>query len=268
MKRAILVALTIVLICVLLSQVSCAFAQVLQEVNYLKNADATVDGKWTTATEWTDCMTAPGAPSSIMFREGWTYPSDIIEYVLVEFFTDHTNDSGDFFQYRLDVAANGGSAPQADDILINYTGHSQSGLKVYMGTGSGWAPWSGWTGAGIAIKDSITGSQINATAHWIIELTMDRSNPSLDTSGAGYLPGLSVAVYDASNPSQGIVSWPPSATQNAPSTWGSESGQYAAIPESPTILSMALISFVAVAVSIYFFQRKPRAKNLSIGRIN
>lgn len=267
MKRSILVAFTIVAVCILSLQTCLACAQAYVITNYLgTTGGVTVDGKWTNASEWTDAMTAPSLPSQLLFREKWEYPADIIEYVLLEFYTDRTNDAGDFFQYCLDVAANGGAAPQSDDVLINYTGHNQ--LKLYKGNGTGWTPWAGSSGAAISAANTITGSQMNATAHWIFELTMDRSDPNLDTSGVGYAPLLRVAAYDASNPSQSIVSWPPSTSQNVPSTWGTESGQYAAIPESPTILPIALISFVAVAVSIYFFQRKPRAKNLSISRIN
>jgi hypothetical protein len=232
--------------------------------NYLKDAAATVDGKWTSSTEWTDAMTAPSLPSSLLFREGWTFPGDIIEYVLIEFYTDKTNDPGDFFQYCMDVAVNGGSAPQSDDILINYTGHNQ--LRLYKGNGTGWAPWTPPSSAAVAAANTMTGSQMYAPAHWIFELTMDRSDSNFDISAGGYVAGIRVAAYDASNASQGIVSWPPTSTQNAPSTWGSESGQYAAIPEAPTILPVALISFIAVAVSIYFFQRKPRTLNLSLAR--
>ena len=264
MKRSILVTFTVAAVCILLSQVGCVFAQALQIVNYLKDAAATVDGKWTNAQEWTDAMTAPGAPSSLLFREGWTFPGDIIEYVLIEFYTDNTNDPGDFFQYCLDVGSNGGSAPQSDDILINYTGHSQ--LRLYKGNGTGWAPWTPPASAAVAAANTMTGSQMYAPAHWIFELTMDRSDSNFDISGQGYAQMLRVAAYDASNASQGVVSWPPTSTQNAPSTWGSESGQYAAIQESPTILPVALISFIAVAVSIYFFQRKPRNLNLSVSR--
>jgi len=274
MKRSILVAFAMVAACILSLQTCLASAQTYLLTNYLgPTGGVTVDGKWTSASEWTDAMTAPSLPSSILFREKWEYPgtTNIVEYVLVEFYTDNTNTTGDFFQYCLDPLANGGSAPQADDVLINYTGHNRSGLTLYKGNGTGWARWTGWTyGTDVAIADSRTGSQMNATSHWIIELMMDRSNPNFDTSGAStaYQPLIRVAVYDQNNTSQGVQSWPPSTSQNAPSTWGTESGQYAAIPESLTILPITLISFIAVAVSIYFFHRKPRAKNLGIGRID
>jgi hypothetical protein len=102
--------------------------------------------------------------------DGNARAGDIIEFALIELYTDNTNDSGDFFQYCLDVGANGGSAPQTDDILINYTGHNQ--LTLYKGTGTGWAPWTAPASA----------------AYWIFELTMDRSDPSFDTSAVGYAP--------------------------------------------------------------------------------
>ncbi len=210
-------------------------------------------------------MTAPGLPPSLLFREKWSYPDTarIIEYVLVEFYTDNTNDTGDFFQYCLDPLANGGSAPQADDVLFNYTGHNRSGLKLYKGNGTGWVVWTGWTyGTDLSIADSRTGSQMSASSHWIVELMMDRSNSNFDTSGASiaYQPNIRVAVYDQSNPTQGVQSWPSSTSQNAPNTWGIESGQYAAIPESSTILSIVMLSSVAVSVCIYFLRRQPKTR--------
>jgi hypothetical protein len=258
MKRSIVVAFAITALCVLALQTTIVCAQAPQIVFYLKDAPATIDGKWTTATEWTDAATAPNLPSSFLFREGWTIPSDIIGYVLIEFYTDNTNDAGDFFQYILDPAASGGNAPQTDDILINYTGHNQ--LRLYKGTGTGWAPWTPPASAAVSAANLLTGSQMNATAHWIFELTMDRSDSNFDTSGAGYMPNLRVAVYDASKPSQGIQSWPIGSTQDNPSTWGSESGQYAAIPESPTLFVIAPLSFVAVAVGFYFLRKQPKTR--------
>ncbi len=205
-------------------------------------------------------MTAPLLPASMLFREKWTYPSNIIGYMLVEFFTDNTNDTGDFFQYCLDPTANGGAAPHSDDVLFNYTGHTRSGLKLYKGNGTGWVLWNGWTyGTDVAIADSRTGSQMNASSHWIIELMMDRSKPDFDTSGTGYLPWIRVAVYDASRPSAGIQSWPPS-SQDVPNNWGLESGQYAAIPESSTIFSIVMLSSVAVAVCVYLLRKQPKTK--------
>jgi hypothetical protein len=266
MKRYVVVTFTMIALCLLSLQMTLVCAQDNTIVNYLKGADATVDGKWTSSTEWTDTMTAPNLPSGLLFREGWTFPGDIIEYVLIEFYTDNTNDAGDFIQYCLDVGANGGSAPQTDDILINYTGHNQ--LRLYKGNGTGWAPWTAPSSAAVSAANTMTGSQMYAPAHWIFELTMDRSDSNFDVSGVGYIPLLRVAAYDASNSSQGIKAWPTSSTQNAPSTWGTESGQYAAIPESPTILPVTLVSFVAVAVSLYFFQRKPKSLNFSVGRTN
>jgi hypothetical protein len=263
MKRSVIVAFTVAALFLLLSQVGCVFAQALTEINYLKDAAATIDGKWTTTTEWTDAMPAPGVPSSISFREGWVMATDIIEYVLIEFYTDNTNNAGDFFQYCLDVGANGGSAPQTDDILINYTGHSQ--LTLYKGTGTGWAPWTAPASAAVSAANTIATSPTSSTAHWIFELTMDRSDSNFDTSGVGYAPMLRVAAYDASNPSQGIVSWPPSTSANTPSTWGLESGQYASIPESTTILLIASLSSIAVAISVYFLRKKPITPNLGTG---
>jgi hypothetical protein len=267
MKRYVLLAFVIVL-CGLMLQVTFvdAYRSGYEITNYLAMEDPVEDGKWTTSTEWTDAMTAPNLPASFVFREKWTFPGDILVHILVEFFTDNTNNTGDYFQLCFDPLANGGTAPQTDDILINYTGHSRSGLTLYKGNGTGWAVWTGWTyGTDIVIAETKTGSQLNGTAHWIIELMMDRSKPDFDASAGGYAPWLRVAVYDASNSAAGVQAWPPT-SRDAPNDWGLETGIYATIPEFPaslTIVTVALLSSVAVVVGFCFLRKRPKTENHS-----
>lgn len=266
MRRSILVVFGVIFLCGLMLQTTLvnAYQAGYEETNYLAIETPVEDGKWTTSTEWTDAMTPPNLPTSFVWREKWTYPSDILEHVLIEFFTDNTNDTGDYFQLCFDPLANGGSAPQTDDIRVDYVGHRLSGLTLYKGNGTGWVPWTGYTyGTDIFIAETKTGSQLNGSAHWIIELMMDRSKSDFDTSGAGYAPWLRVAVYDASNPTAGVQAWPPS-SRDVPNDWGLETGIYGTIPEFPgflTFVPVVLLSSVAVAVGFCLLRKRPKTEN-------
>jgi hypothetical protein len=226
---------------------------------WLDTNGVTIDGKWTSNTEWTDAETPPLMPSSFVWREKWTMPGNIFQNLLFEFFTDHTNDTGDFFQICFDPQNNGGSAPQTDDFLFNYTGNSK--LTVYKGTGTGWSTtaYTSYTyGTELKIAEVLTNTQLNQTAHWVYEFMLDRGKAEWDVSGAGYTPGIRVAAYDASNAAAGVQSWPPSSA-NTPADWGLEQGQYASMPEFPisvAIGTVMLLSAVAVAAGIFVRKRK------------
>ena len=270
MKQFVLVVFSAILLCGLLLQTALvsAYTTGYEITNYLATNDVVEDGKWTTSSEWTDAATATNLPTTLLFREKWTFPGDILVHGLVEFFTDNTNDTGDYFQICYDPLANGGSAPQTDDVLINYTGHSRSGLTLYKGNGTGWVVWTGYTyGTDIAIVDTRTGSQMNSSSHWILEFMMDRSKSDFDPSSAGYAPWIRIAMFDASNSAAGVQSWPPT-SRDVPSNWGLETGIYANIPESSTILPIVLLSSVAVAVGFYFLRKRPKTEIRSAGKIN
>lgn len=271
MKRYVLVAFSIVFLCGLLMQIALvsAYRSGYETINYQAISEPTEDGKWTTTTEWTDAMTPPNLPASFQFREKWTWPTpSIIEHFLIEFFTDSTNDTADYVQLCFDNTANGGSAPQTDDILVNYTGNSRSGLTLYRGTGTGWAPTSYAYGSDILIAETKTGSQLNSNPHWIIEVMMDRSAGTLfDVSGAvpAYSPWIRVAVFDASSTS-GVQAWPPT-SRDVPNDWGLETGTTSNIPEGLTITTVVLLSSVAVGVSVYFLRKRQKAESNSAGKL-
>ncbi len=251
MNRSVLVVLGIVILCtasmfaVLVNAATAGY----EITNFLATNDAVEDGKWTTANEWTDAATATNNPAAFLFREKWTYPSNIVEHVLIEFYLDNTNDTGDYFELCFDPTANGGTAPQTDDIRIYYEGHRRSGLTLYKGTGSGWAVWTGYTyGTDLKIAETLTDSPTNSTPHFVLELMMDRNKAEFDTTSAGYAPWVRVAVYDASNSAAGAIAWPPTA-RDAPSGWGLETGLYQTIPEFPSHIVGATILLISVAVA-------------------
>ena len=212
MKKVALVALCIILFCMLSSTAFVnAYYAGYEYTNFQAQITPTTDGKWTSTDEWIDAMVPTNTPATFSWREKWTYPgSTIYMHLLIEFFTDSTNSTGDYYQFCVDNTANGGAAPQTDDIRIDWVGHSRSGLKVYRGTGTGWAEFTSYTwGTDLEIVETFDSSPLNSEEHWIMELTMFRSKTEFDVSGSGYVPWIRIAVYDAENAPQGVQTWPP-----------------------------------------------------------
>jgi hypothetical protein len=267
MKRFVLAALSVIALCSLLSlpAVVKSYYDGYATTNYQAITTPVTDGAWTTDTEWDDAAVPPNLPATFHWRDKWTWPSNIIEHYVVEFFTDNTNDTGDYFQYCCDRLADGGSTPQADDIKIEYVGHSGlPGLTVYQGTGTGWEEYTDFTWPDeINIVDLISSSPLDSNPHWIIELTMDRTK--FDVSGAGYSPWIRVAVYDQSNDTAGVQAWPPT-SPDVPSEWGLETGNTANIPEPLTVAAVVFLSTVAVVVSFYFLRKRPKTQSQTSGK--
>ena len=269
MKRAVLVAFCIIVLCGL--SLSTAFVSAFQagytSTSYLAINDPVIDGKYTTMDEWWDAAVPTNLSPTLNWRQKWTLPTDIIQAFIVDVVTDTTNDTGDYFQFCYDCAANGGTAPQTDDIRIDYVGHNVSTLTLYQGNGTGWTKFTGWTyGVDVALTETKSPSPYNSNPHWIIEFWVDKNKPEFDSSGAGYVPWLRLAAYDASNATAGVQAWPPSSV-NTPNDWGQETGVYGTIPESLTIASVVLLSSVAVVVSFYFLRKRSTIVNHSLGKL-
>ncbi|MEM2969286.1 MAG: hypothetical protein QXJ76_08320 [Candidatus Bathyarchaeia archaeon] len=234
--------------------------------NYNTDTAPTLDGKYTTATEWDGGGIPPKLPSGLFWKEMWTYPGDILQHFIIEVLYDSTNDAGDYIQICYDCNADGGTAPQSDDVKIEYVGHSLSGLSLYVGNGTGWTKFTNYTyGTDIKIAESQASSPQNSNPHWIIEITINKSNPRFDISGSGYQPGLRIAAYDASNASSGVTEWP-SDSGDSPAKWGVEVGTMNTIPEPLTVAAFVLLTTVAVAVGSRFLRisSKPRSSTSKI----
>lgn len=105
-----------------------------------------MDGKWTSTDEWNDADGASFANGKAVFRMKFetNYPSWVNQYYIIELFDDTTDDNGDYLQICYATATTffgtptGGNTPQTDCIRIDY--YPKSGqVKVYKGTGTGWA---------------------------------------------------------------------------------------------------------------------------------
>lgn len=263
MKKSVLVAFSILVLCASSLPIALvnAYYQDYSTINYLALEPPVEDGEWTTDDEWEDSMVPPNLPASFHWREQWSWPGNIYEHFLIEFFTDDTDDAGDYFQLCVDPLADGGSAPQTDDYRVDWVGHNQSGLTVYRGDGSGWVIFTDYTWPDhIEIVDSISSSPLDSNPHWIIELRMDRSKAEFDVVGSGYAPWIRLAVYDESNSSAGVQAWPPT-SRDVPDDWGLEIGTTESIPESLTIITMVLLSSLAIGISSYLLRKKPKTGN-------
>mgnify|MGYP000097261338 CR=1 FL=1 len=235
--------------------------------NYNTETAPTIDGKYTTPNEWDGSGIPPKLPSGLFWKEMWTYPGDILQHFIIEVLYDNTNDTADYIQICYDCNADGGTAPKSDDVKIEYTGHRLQGLKIYVGNGAGWTEFTNYTyGSDIKIAESLASSPQNSNAHWIIEITINKSNPRFDISGSGYQPGLRVAAYDASNASAGVIEWPPN-SGDSPAKWGIEVGTMNTIPEPLTVAAFVLLTTVAVVVGSYFLRTRSKPRN-SIPEIN
>lgn len=204
-------------------------------------------------------------PATFNWKDKWTWPSNIFEHFLIEFFTDNTNDTGDYFQLCVDCNANGGTAPQDDDFKIDYVGHDVSELAVHHGNGTGWEEYTDYTWPNeIYINESISSSPLDSNPHRIIEVLMDRTK--FDVSGANYAPWIRMAMYDESNSSARVQAWPPT-SPDVPDNWGLDTGTTENIPEPIAIAAAVLLSFFAVAVSFCCLRKRPKTESCSSGKI-
>jgi hypothetical protein len=257
MKRAILAIFIIVSVC------SLCFAGTVNALNpgyttwNFQGTAPTIDGA-VGAGEWTDSyhdrLYSGWTMTTSTISIKWNMESGIYETWLIEVLSDTTNDAGDYFQICHDGDTLGGTAPQTEDVLINYTAHSTS--KAFRGTGTAWAP-----DAAIAFPDnvqiasSIAASPASATPHWIIEMKFAKDGSTIP--GMGISTCIRIAVYDATTGQ--TLMWPPMSSADVPDGWGLNSADISggSIPEGLTIGVMLTLSAVAVIASTRYF-RKPK----------
>jgi hypothetical protein len=184
---------------------------------------STINGYWDTRTEWSDAAAPPGLPANLVFRNKYTVVFSgglkIYEWYLIEFFGDNTNDAGDYVQICYDSNATGNAAPKATDLRIDIVGHSGT-LNTYIGTGTG---WTAATLNDTAVAQSLNVSRLNSNPHWITEFRIEKQANGLQMNNA-----IRVAVYDASNPSAGVVAYPPTSEQDVPNSYSLNNAAFTA----------------------------------------
>jgi hypothetical protein len=276
MKKSVSIAISLALLCILVLPTAFVYAvnEAYSNTDYSTERIPVIDGKWTTTNEWTDAAYPANLPAGVHWSQKWEYRggTQIVQYFLFEAYTDNTNDAGDYVQLCYDCTKDGGTAPNSNDVKFEIKGHGASALTVYVGNGTGWAPYTGTVSLLLA-NHTIGTSVFNSTyAHWIVELSFEKAG-IMDISGSGYAPAIKVAWYDASNSAAGVKEWPP-ASGNDPSKWGVENGVLdvsalnLTIPEPLTIAAVVLLSLVAVLVGFRFMRGRPKAEHFSAKSIN
>ncbi len=219
---------------------------------YWANA-ATIDGKWTTSTEWsTGRPYYIGTTQKGMFVMQANTAGGYAPEYLIEF-ADSTQDAGDIIQ----VCMNGGvdsTSPTAGNFKFEIQGRTTK--KAYTGTGTGWTE-SASALAAVTMALTMATSAHDPAQHVVAEFSIDKAT----LAGWGAPPlGLRIACYDASTGNW--VSWPPTSSADNPSTWG-QINTYSdtAYPEGLTVGLMLAVSAVAVVVSMRYFRKQPRIKS-------
>ncbi len=264
MKRNILVAFCILALCSLpllanTVTVNAAPASGYTRTDWYLQITKTIDGTWTNDTEWTD-----GEPTlisgNVTFRSVWDM--GVYTQFVIEFFTDTTNDTGDYWQMCIDKADAGGTALSDANFRIDIVGHTN--LTVYQGGASGWTEFPS-AKSDVEWANSISASPMNSTPHWILEIRV------LKNAGAQMMNevwGLRVACFDASNAAAGVQAWPPNSSRDVPDQWGTQTYQMAAYPEALTITAVILLSSAAVIVGFYWLRKRPKTESYSAGKIS
>ena len=222
-------------------------------IEYPSITTATVDGKWTTDDEWTDTpVTEMSGNATGKFGYNVQDFTNLGLEWIVEFFTDNTNDAGDYWQICFDDTNSGGSAPDTGDFMIEIVGHTT--LTVYQGTGSDWSEVTPEEGE-LTWANTIDASPWNSTPHWILEIV-----DSSKTAGTVQIPtapptGMRVAAYDANTST--LAAWAPNSSADVPDTWGLIAGySETPIPEALSLEVVVLLSSFSVLIASHYFRKR------------
>jgi len=209
-----------------------------------------INGYWDNRTEWSDAAAPSGLPANLVFRNKWTVSFTggvlkVYESYLVEFFSDNTDDPGDYVQICYDSNATSSSAPKATptpDLRWDYVGHNGT-LVTYVGTGTGWTPA---TLNDTIIAQTLNVSRLNSNPHWITEFRIEKQANAL-----GMYNGIRIAVYDASNPSAGVIAYPPTSEQDVPNSYSLNS--FSTSSPLPTLTATAFQSVTVLPGWTWWF---------------
>ncbi|MCW4053914.1 MAG: hypothetical protein NWE84_03205 [Candidatus Bathyarchaeota archaeon] len=264
MKRPLLVALCIMTLCSLLI-VSAGTVKAAEE-GYVRvdfNPDGVpliIDGNWTTGDEWTLKGAETMIGSDIVFRSVWTMvstdPIIVTDTFLVEFLSDNTSDTGDYWQMCIDGDQSGGAAPTSADYRIDIVGHTN--LTVYQGTGSGWTEVA--PPGVVDWANSLSASPTNSTPHWILEFNFVKAE-----FGAGPDWNFRLAVFDE-NSTAGVLAWPPTPIDE-PDRWGVQNYVSEVVPEGFSLTVVVILSSVALVVAFYFLRKRSRIDKYSVRKL-
>ena len=253
MKKIIATTLCILMLCSLLVLISggttMAAEPGYERISYPTQVVPTIDGMWTSEDEWTDGdVTWIG--TDVAFRSTWddngTY---VMTRWIVEFFSDTTDDPGDYWLFCIDSVQRGGSNPTGRKFEI--TGHTD--LVWFLGMGEDWVEQL-MDPSEIEWANSLSASPTNSTPHWILEFQIAKNSGDIIMD---IVWNFFLQASDASNP--GVHAWPPT-DPDVPDTWGVENYSTEAIPEVFTFAVMVLLSTVSMLVGYKYFEKRKETK--------
>ena len=238
-----------------------AFSSSVQPV-YSAIVTPSIDGKWTSNEEWDDAATSYLVSAAGVrygaFRDKYlvdfsTGALSVKDNYIIELFTDKTNDAGDYVRIAYCTDLIGSTSPQPTDFMIEYSGHGT--VMTYVGNGIG------WTASGIGVTPSIaqlvSATKLNGTnPHYTTEVQFEKTTTVPNAAQNNY---ICVAVYDASNPATGIVTWPPNGDINVPNTYGfNDASAPSTMPEGLDFSVVAMVSLTAVVIGCLYLKKQPK----------
>ena len=88
------------------------------------------------------------------------------------------------------------------------------------------------------MAQTLNTSRLNSNPHWITEFRIEKQ-----ANGLGMNNGIRIAVYDASNPSAGVIAYPPNSQQDVPNSYSLNS-----YTSSSNLLTLTATAFTSVTV--------------------
>jgi hypothetical protein len=258
----------------------------------------TIDGAWTTTTEWSDAERASMlgyGPFGYYYNYtdgyyyyGWVkedfeyygyyyyfggyyyrnvYPyqayfrmkhDPLYLYILIDFISDTRIEDGDYAKIYIDTSNNKLDPPQADDYALEFHWH-----------GVGWHEYFERRGTGVAWTEE-KGTYVGGTA---FSSTDAANNPDFpiphvmyefripkNIFGTHLTVGLFICAHDNSSGSSDIF-WPNiGAYEDKPSTWGEFTFSSTPIPELSKIALALPAVILLTLITLYAYSREKRLK--------
>lgn len=227
---------------------------------YLATQPVTIDGKWTSTSEWNDTaetklLVSPGTLEAyfrIKHDSSWLYvlvdvPGDTqVEFSVVK-------DHGDYSQIFFDPLYNDGSKPRTDDYKYaawyNKTGGTDLVAREWAGTDWGDNWWSSTADLDAKIGMDTGNSPHSPSGHVVVEFRV----PLSIIKGTTF--GFFIRYVDSTEADALHWYWPGPTTvdqEYAPNTWGTVNLSTVAVPEFPS-------SWLIVAVAVLLVMAFTRA---------
>jgi hypothetical protein len=266
LNKKIIAILTMTLLATLLASTGFASASKagFDHTIYGQAMTTTIDGRWTTTTEWDDSQMTTlqasdgGANGNAYFRDKYEYiadPFQIVTKTIVEVTTDTVANAGDYVEIDINGQNGASTTPQTTDYRLVLT---PTTATWYRGTGTAWGALA--TPTGFSWATTISASPWSSTPHRIYEFAYDKTGMGIGDA-SGYI-SQRVAAYDADNTAAGVRAWPTS-SNTVPNDWAYIPWSSTAIPESFGFIVVALLSCFAVVVGTVLVRKRSKVLNLS-----